>query len=252
MPRLPFKQFKPKTPLARLRREFLFHKAGNPFHKAEKRFYQQDLANDLGVSPVRVQQLELGSEALPEKHASKLQDIYGISADWLLKGDPKARPVTPEGKPYSKAIAANSRRNYQVRLSKKPTANLAGDLALSLEALLSELRATIIRAHQEKDFTAAADLFSEIRDAVLPSLKAAEPSTPADSRLQAEAERLLTSRDKYERHRLDLTQQRLGVEDYPIIAPGSGGEMEFQSRSRSSRRGAQREVPLKGKTAQVS
>ena len=105
---------------------------------------------------------------MPKKHALKLQEIYGISADWLLKGDPEAEPITPEGKPYSKAIAANSRRSYQIRLSKEPTANVAWHLSLSLEALLSEIRTAIIRANREKDLMAAASLFSDIRDAVLP------------------------------------------------------------------------------------
>ena len=228
MPRIPFKQFKPRTPLARLRREFLFHKAGNPFHKAEKPFYQQDLANDLGgLSVVRIQQLELGTEALPEKHALKCQKIYGISADWLLKGDPKARPVTPEGKPYSKAIAANSRKSYHFRLSKGPTANDAWHLSLSAEALFSVIRTAIIRANQDgSNLMAAVALFCEIRDAVLPPLRDADPSTPVDSRLQVEAERLRVSRDKYERHRLDLTQQCLGVDVYPI-RDQDGKESEF-------------------------
>ena len=55
----------------------------------------------------------------------------------------------------------------------------------------------------------------------------ADPSTPVDSRLHAEAERLRVSRDKYEQYRLDLTQQCLGVDDYPIIGP-DGKEVEFQ------------------------
>jgi hypothetical protein len=75
--------------------------------------------------------------------------------------------VTPEGKPYSKAIAFNQRRSYQIRLSKEPTADFAWHLSLSLEALLSEIRTAIIRAHREKDLMAAGSLFSEIRDAVL-------------------------------------------------------------------------------------
>jgi transcriptional regulator with XRE-family HTH domain len=212
MPRMPLNQHKPKTPLARLRREFLFHKNG-------ERFYQRHLARDLEVTPVRIQQLELGTEALPPKHALKLQEIYGISADWLLSGNPEAPPVTPAGKPYSRVIAANSRRNHQIRfLLKEPTANLAWHLSLSLEALLSEIRTAIIRANQEKGLTAAASLFSEIRDAVLPPLKDAEPSASIVSSLHAEAERLLMSSDKYERHRLDLTEQHLGSE-HPII-PG--------------------------------
>ena len=220
MPRIPLTQYKSKTPLARLRREFLFHKDG-------RRFYQADLARDLEVTRVRIQQLELGTEALPKKRALQLQEIYGISADWLLKGDPKARPVTPEGKPYSKAIAFNQRRSYQIRLSKEPTADFAWHLSLSLEALLSEIRTAIIRAHREKDLMAAGSLFSEIRDAVLKPLRDADPSTPVDSRLHAEAERVRVSRDKYEQYRLDLTQQGLGVDDYPIIGP-DGKEVEFQ------------------------
>jgi hypothetical protein len=135
--------------------------------------------------------------------------------------------VTPEGKPYSKAIAFNQRRSYQIRLSKEPTADFAWHLSLSLEALLSEIRTAIIRAHREKDLMAAGSLFSEIRDAVLKPLRDADPSTPVDSRLHAEAERLRVSRDKYEQYRLDLTQQCLGVDDYPIIGP-DGKEVEFQ------------------------
>ena len=42
MPRIPLNQYKPKTPLARLRREFLFHKGGKSFPQgAEQRFYQR-------------------------------------------------------------------------------------------------------------------------------------------------------------------------------------------------------------------
>ena len=78
MPRIPLTQYKSKTPLARLRREFLFHKDG-------RRFYQADLARDLEVTRVRIQQLELGTEALPEKRALQLQEIYGISAAGCLK-----------------------------------------------------------------------------------------------------------------------------------------------------------------------
>lgn len=234
MPRIPLNQHKPKTPLARLRREFLFHKGRKHFYQSAlahytdgKRFYQSDLARDLGVSTARIQQIELGTEALPPKHALKLQEIYGISADWLLKGDPKAKPVTPKGKPYSRAIATNSRRSYQIRLSKEPTANLAWHLSLSLETLLSEIRDAIIRANQEKGLTAAASLFSEIRDAVLPPLKDAEPSASIVSSLHAEAERLFTNPGKYEQWRLDLTKQHLGVEEHRIISP-DGKEMEFQ------------------------
>ena len=168
MPRMSLNQHKPKTPLARLRREFLFHKGEKYFFQSNlahysdgKRFYQRDLADVLGVTPVRIQQLELGTEALPKKHALKLQEIYGISADWLLKGDPEAEPVTPEGKPYSRAIAANSQIGYKIRMSKAPTANFAWHLSLSLEALLSEIRAAVIRANREKGLMEAADLFSE-------------------------------------------------------------------------------------------
>jgi transcriptional regulator with XRE-family HTH domain len=250
MPRIPLNRFKPKTPIARLRREFLFHKAGNPFHKAERRFYQQDLADDLDVTVARIQQLELGTEPLPKKHALKCQEIYGISADWLLKVNPRARPVTPDGNPYSKAIAANSRRNYRFRLSKKGNAGVAWHLARSLEALLSEIRTAIIRTNQKEGPTAAASLFSDVRDAVAPALKAADPATSVDSRLQAEAERLLVSRDKYERHRLDLTQQCLGVDDYPIIGP-DGKEVEFQPVSPKDKTIKWPDAQIIGKDGQV-
>ena len=175
MPRIPLTQYTPKTPLARLRREFLFHKDG-------RRFYQADLARDLEVTQSIIQQLELGTEALPKKRALQLQEIYGISADWLLKGDPKARPVTPEGRPYSKAIAFNQRNS--VRLSKEPTADFAWHLSLSLEALLSELRAAIIRVDKKSHKTSwrQARFFSEIRDAVLKPLRDADPSTPRSIR----------------------------------------------------------------------
>ena len=136
--------------------------------------------------------------------------------------------MTPGGKPYSRTIAAYSRRNHQIRFpeSKKATANLAWHLSLSLEALLSEIRIAIIRANQEKGLTAAASLFSEIRDAVVPPLKAANLLTSIASNLHAEAGRLLTNPGKYEQWRLDLTQQLLGVDDHPIIGP-DGKAMVF-------------------------
>jgi hypothetical protein len=228
MPTVPLKVFKPKTPLARLRREFLFHKNGT-------RFYQGNLGDDLGVKAVRIQQFELGTRPLPEKHALKLQEIYGISAAWLLGGNPKAKPVTPEGKPYSRAIATNSRLSHKIRypLSQEPTANLAWHLALSLEALLSEIRAAIIRVDKEKpqDLMAAAALFSEIRDAVLPLLKTAfKDATPPESivsRLHDGAERLLENPTPEEFWRLDLTRQCLGVDEHPIIGQ-DGKELEFK------------------------
>ncbi len=144
MPKAPFNQYEPKTPLARLRHEFLFRPNG-------KRVFRSQLARELELSTVRIQQLELGQAELPEKHALELQEIYGISAAWLLAGNPKAKPVTPAGTRYSKVIASYRRKVYQVRVTKGDSANLAGNLTLSLEALLSEIRTMIIRENQETD-----------------------------------------------------------------------------------------------------
>jgi hypothetical protein len=135
-------------------------------------------------------------------------------------------------------------------LSQEPTANLAWHLALSLEALLSEIRAAIIRANREKRLMAAASLFCEIRDVVLPPLKVAEPSASIVSNLYAEAERLLTSRGEYERHRFHLTQQNLGAEEHPIIGP-DGKAVEFQPVSPKDKTIKWPDAQIIGKDGQV-
>ena len=226
MPKAPLNQYEPKTPLARLRHEFLFRPNG-------KRVFQSQLARELELSTVRIQQLELGQAELPEKHALKLQEIYGISAAWLLAGNPKAKPVTPAGTHYSKVIASYSRKVYQVRVSKGDSANLAGNLTLSLEALLSEIRTMIIRENQENGLMAAVSLFSAIRDVVIQPLKVARPATSIVSSLYDEATRLLMSTDPHERHRLDLTGQCLGVDDLPIFGH-DGKEISFRRSLKSA------------------
>jgi plasmid maintenance system antidote protein VapI len=211
MPKKPLAKQKPKTPLALFRHKFLLQANG-------KRAYQSQLARDMEISTVRVQQLELGQAELPEKHALKLQEVYGISAEWLLAGDLKARPVTPEGKPYSRTTAALHRKVYQIRVGgeRGPSASMAQNLAWSLEALLSEVRTAVIREAQDKGLLAAVTLFSALRDAVIQPLKAARPTTSIVSGLNKEATRLIMSTDRHERHRIDLTAECLGVEDLPI------------------------------------
>lgn len=206
MPKTALKDHQARTPLARLRRDYLFHKDG-------KRFFQGDLAIDLGVSPVRVQQLELGQEPLPEKHALRLQEIYHISAGWLMGGKPTARPVTPDGRPYSRAIASQARLHHVLRSTSAagPQADLAGHLALSLEALLAEIRSSVLRTNREKGLTSAAELFADLRDAVLPELTKAADSVPAALALHAQANFLLMSDDDHLQWRLDLTRRHLGA-----------------------------------------
>ena len=71
-----------------------------------------------------------------------------------------------------------------------------------------------------------------------------EPPASIVSDLHGEAERLLKNPGSYDQWRLDLTQQGLGVEDYPIIEP-TGEEMEFHPDPEAHKRRAT-EVSPKG------
>ncbi|MDX2080246.1 MAG: helix-turn-helix transcriptional regulator [Terrimicrobiaceae bacterium] len=201
------KNFKPQTALSFFRRKFLFR--GRPSMK--QKYSQADLAKDLGVSTVRVQQLELGTKPLPEKHAIRLQELFGISAEWLLAGDPKCRPTTPDGHDYSSSIAYLFRsRNALRRIDCRPDEDAAASLALALEALLSETRVAVIRTADSKGIPAAWMLFLDVRAAFLESLGKSFPTGELSKRLQNEASRIANADAKtMDAQRLDITTQHL-------------------------------------------
>ena len=190
---------------------------------------QGQLADELGISRVRWQQLELGQRPLPEKHALRLQEVFGISAVWLLAGDLKASPVARDGRPYSKAIAGYHRKLYVVRVGDAksgPSAMLANNLAVSLEALVNEIRASVIRCCNDRGLVDAVGLFANIRDAVVQSLKGPLTAPEVVQVLQEEGMRLLRSENKVEQTRLDDTRGCLGMEDLPIRLH-DGQELHF-------------------------
>jgi len=162
---MPNRILPPKTTCAILRRRYLRHAEG-------KEFYQKEVAADLQMSEVRWKQLELGQAPLSEKNALRLQDLYGISARWLLEGRLKTLATTPDGMPYSPAIARHARARHQSRSILQEEQALAGGLF----ALLHEMRALVQRTRHEKTPDAdslprATAVYEEMRDALRPVLE---------------------------------------------------------------------------------
>lgn len=163
---MPNRILPPKTTCAILRRRYLRHAEG-------KEFYQKEVAADLQMSEVRWKQLELGQAPLSEKNALRLQDLYGISARWLLEGRLNARAVTPDGMPYSPAIARHARARHQSRSTGQEEQALAGGLF----ALLHEMRALVQRTRHldqsthEQPLNEAVAVYEEMRDALRPVLE---------------------------------------------------------------------------------
>lgn len=160
--------FKPKTTCGVLRRSFLKHHDG-------KEFLQKEVADDLGISEARWKQIEIGQSKLPEKHALKLQEIYGICACWLLAGNLKKKATSQNGGAYSQSIARHARAKYFSSPS-IPNARDEQKIACSLFALLHNIRATVYRARWDtldsvassERLAMAADVFVDFRDALLP------------------------------------------------------------------------------------
>jgi transcriptional regulator with XRE-family HTH domain len=65
---------------------------------------QRELAAMVGCSKVTIQKVELRDEklSLPPALASRLEHELGISAAYLLAGNPRKPPVTPRGGPFTK------------------------------------------------------------------------------------------------------------------------------------------------------
>jgi transcriptional regulator with XRE-family HTH domain len=65
---------------------------------------QNELAEIVGCSKVTIQKIELRDKKLrlPPALASRMEHELGVSAAYLLDGNPRKPPVTPRGKPYTK------------------------------------------------------------------------------------------------------------------------------------------------------
>jgi transcriptional regulator with XRE-family HTH domain len=63
-------------------------------------FEMAELAN---ISPSTVQSIEVGRKPLSEEFAQQIGAVTGVDAGWLLSGDPKAPPLTPNGSKYTDA-----------------------------------------------------------------------------------------------------------------------------------------------------
>ena len=72
-----------------------------------------DFASQVGIDVGYLQNIELARRALRPAPALKISRATGISADWLMAGDPKARMIDREGKAYTSerwALAKKTRR----------------------------------------------------------------------------------------------------------------------------------------------
>lgn len=120
--------------------------------RESKGWTQEEVAAKLGVSLMTVSRWERG-EHDPTRHAAKLADLYGRSADWILRG--VAEPATTEDR--------DDARSPYPEVEELIADEVASGRAIS-EEHLAELRALrLYRSTVLSPYDTAASLLAQLR-----------------------------------------------------------------------------------------
>ncbi len=117
-----------------------------------------------------------GRLKLSEKLARRMCHETGISLAWLLEGDPKVPPVTENGEPFV-------RETYERAQSLKTRRDTPKEWNFSVRflALAGQLRAVLMRASAQRDFTLASYQIRKFLNSL--AVKYGAPKTGRDPEL---------------------------------------------------------------------
>ena len=86
-------------------------------------FSQREMADILGITRDKVQNIELGKVELGEELAADIANLFNVNLEWLLDGNTNARILNREGKTYSEKDYIVRQAEIVKRDNFKPEAN---------------------------------------------------------------------------------------------------------------------------------
>jgi transcriptional regulator with XRE-family HTH domain len=101
---------------------------------------QKEMAALVGRATITIQNIENGKLRLSEELAQDIHHETGVSLGWLLNGNPRVRPTTPDGEPYTHDDFVSTQSNkIHVHFRNSPSVSFgAVSLYAPLRAILSE------------------------------------------------------------------------------------------------------------------
>jgi hypothetical protein len=117
----------------------------------------------LGKSVHTIRHLEAGTLKLSAAMAARMNYASGVSIKWLMDGNPKAPPITPDGRAYTKKIYEN------VRAQKKYFATVRDlDVKKTVLDVLRAICGILVSANRKRNFHLAvyrtAKALAELRE----------------------------------------------------------------------------------------